>query len=363
VFSAKVPACPDLLTIGAGTVVRSEVAFYGYRAEAGCIRTGRIQLGRDVVVGDASVLDIDVAMGNRSQLGHASCLHTRQVVPAGERWHGSPARPTSTDFRLVEPRRCGALRRVGYSCVQLAVLLGLLGPVGIGLVVVLLTRVPYLTALLGPGNTALLQPAYHRDALLIAVDCRPTGGDTEAEAPGVILGSRNPVIGHDLLEPVVVARVVVRAVGLVGSVARLAHDGGSPQQTGGSIRDTGSRRRQRTWPSRSSGVPRRRAGAGAARRPGAPGARPVHLDLRPRAAAHGTLRNGGADRTPARPHPDKRPQIGTAKDRRAPFGRAEGAGHAETQSPLPGPGRGSDESGCRPGRVLGGNAVLHHQQW
>ena len=169
VFSAKVPACPDLLRIGAGTVVRSEAAFYGYRAVAGRIETGRICLGRDVVVGEASVLDIDVAMKDEAQLGHASCLHSGQVVPAGQRWHGSPAQPTTTDFRLVEPRRCSALRKVVYSCVQLAILLGLVGPIWFGLVVVLLTRVPYLTALLGPGNNALLDPAYYRDAALIAV--------------------------------------------------------------------------------------------------------------------------------------------------------------------------------------------------
>jgi non-ribosomal peptide synthetase-like protein len=169
VFSAKVPACPDLLTVGAGTVVRSDVAFYGYRVEAGRIRTGHIHLGRDVVIGDASVLDIDVVMEDGAQLGHASCLHTGQLVPSGESWHGSPARPTATDFRLVEPRRCSTLRRVVYSCVQLALLVGLLGPVGLGLIVVLLTRVPYLTALLGPGHEAFLQAAYYRDAALFAV--------------------------------------------------------------------------------------------------------------------------------------------------------------------------------------------------
>ena len=146
------PACPDLLTIGAGTVIRSDVAFSGYRAIAGRIQTGRVPLGRDVVVGDASVLDIDVAMEDGAQLGHASCLHAGQVVPAGERWHGSPARPTTTDFRLVEPRRCGTCGGSSYSGVQLAILVGLLGPIGLGLVVVLLTRVPYLAALLGPGN-------------------------------------------------------------------------------------------------------------------------------------------------------------------------------------------------------------------
>src|SRR6185312_11597028 len=115
VFSAKVPACPDLLTIGAGTVVRSDVAFFGYRAVAGRIETGVVVLGRDVVVGEASVLDVDVVMEDGAQLGHASCLRSGQVVPAGGRWHGSPARPTTTDFRLLEPRRCGALRKVVYS--------------------------------------------------------------------------------------------------------------------------------------------------------------------------------------------------------------------------------------------------------
>ena len=89
----------------------------------------------------------------------------------------------------------------------------------------------------------------------------------------------------------------------------------------------------------------------------------MHRDVRPRPAAHGTLRDGGADRTPACPHPGKRPEVGPAKDGGATSGRAEGAGHAEAQPPLPGPGRGSDETGRRPGRVLGGNAVLHGQQW
>ena len=168
VFSAKVPACPDLLTIGAGAVIRSEVAFSGYRAIAGRIQTGRVRLGRDVVVGDASVLDIDVAMEDGAQLGHASCLHAGQVVPAGQRWHGSPARPTTTDYRLVEPRRCSTLRKIVYSGVQLAILVGLLGPIGLGLVVVLLTRVPYLAALLGPGNDGLLRPGLYRDAVVIA---------------------------------------------------------------------------------------------------------------------------------------------------------------------------------------------------
>ena len=45
------------------------------------------------------MLDIGTAMGDGAQLGHASSLHAGQAVPAGERWHGSPAQRTEVDYR------------------------------------------------------------------------------------------------------------------------------------------------------------------------------------------------------------------------------------------------------------------------
>ncbi|WP_312859477.1 Pls/PosA family non-ribosomal peptide synthetase [Pseudonocardia xinjiangensis] len=167
VFSRKVPACPDLLTIGDGTVIRNEVAFSGYRAVAGHIEIGRIDLGRDVVVGDASVLDVDTAMGDGAQLGHASSLQSGQAVPAGQRRHGSPAEPTTTDYRLVEPRRCGSLRRFVYSTVQVVNLLVLFGPLLITLIVWLFTRVPGPAEVLGPGHS-LAEGTLYGDAMLIS---------------------------------------------------------------------------------------------------------------------------------------------------------------------------------------------------
>ena len=93
IFSRHVPVCTDLLTIGDGTVIRKDSFFSCYRAHAGLIQTGAVTLGKNVFIGETTVLDIETSMGDGAQLGHASSLHTGQAVPAGERWHGSPAQP------------------------------------------------------------------------------------------------------------------------------------------------------------------------------------------------------------------------------------------------------------------------------
>ena len=41
-------------------------------------RPGPVTLGRNVFIGEKSVLDIDTAMGDVSQLGHASALYSGQ---------------------------------------------------------------------------------------------------------------------------------------------------------------------------------------------------------------------------------------------------------------------------------------------
>ena len=116
IFSRNVPVCTDLLTIGDGTVIRKDSFFTGYRAHAGVIQTGAVTLGKDVFVGEATVLDIDTSMGDGAQLGHASSLHAGQAVPAGEHWHGSPAqRDRRSTTGRSSPPRCGTLRRAGYA--------------------------------------------------------------------------------------------------------------------------------------------------------------------------------------------------------------------------------------------------------
>jgi len=88
IFSRHVPVCTDLLTIGPDTVIRKESFFGCYRAYAGWIQTGPVTIGRNVFIGEKTVLDINTSMGDVSQLGHASSLHSGQRARPGERWHG-----------------------------------------------------------------------------------------------------------------------------------------------------------------------------------------------------------------------------------------------------------------------------------
>ena len=123
IFSRRVPVCADMLTIGAGTVIRKEAIFNGYRAQAGRIEIGLVTLGRDAFVGERSTLDINTSMGDGAQLGHASALHNGQAVPAGERWHGCPAQRTDVNYVRVATARCGTLRGAAYSVAAVLVVL------------------------------------------------------------------------------------------------------------------------------------------------------------------------------------------------------------------------------------------------
>jgi non-ribosomal peptide synthetase-like protein len=123
ILSRRIPVCTDLLSIGAGTVIRREASFLCYRGQAGRIEIGPVTLGSNVYVGEMSVLDIDTAMGDGAQLGHSSALHSGQAVPAGERWHGSPAQRTDVDHLRVPPARLSTLRRAIAGTLTLLVIL------------------------------------------------------------------------------------------------------------------------------------------------------------------------------------------------------------------------------------------------
>lgn len=168
IFSRNVPVCTDLLTIGAGTVIRKDSFFTGYRAEAGVIQTGSITLGKDVFVGEMSVIDIDTSLGEGAQLGHVSSLHPGQAVRAEEHWHGSPARRTDADYRGVAPARCGLARRFCYGVTQLLAVLLVYLPLAIGGVDLLVERAPRLSALLGTPEMTFTSLTFYRDALAIS---------------------------------------------------------------------------------------------------------------------------------------------------------------------------------------------------
>ncbi|MEU7811619.1 Pls/PosA family non-ribosomal peptide synthetase [Pseudonocardia sp. NPDC049154] len=166
ILTRHIPICTDLITIGAGTVVRKDAYLQGYRVHAGTLQQGPVTLGRDVVVGEKTVLDIGTTMGDGAQLGHASALHRGQMVPAGQSWHGSPAEPTDTDFRAVPPARVSALRKLTYVTSQLVKLFAIYLPLGFGGLFLLLTGVPRLRVLLDAGALGYTTTAFYVDALV-----------------------------------------------------------------------------------------------------------------------------------------------------------------------------------------------------
>ncbi|WP_172442286.1 Pls/PosA family non-ribosomal peptide synthetase [Geodermatophilus sabuli] len=164
ILAKQVPVATDLLTIGDHTVVRRESALPGYRAHAGHIQIGPVTIGRDVLVGEATVLDIDTSIGDGAQLGLRSTLQRGQAVPAGEHWHGNPARRTDVDYRVVPPATCGTRRRVVYSLWQVLTVCLVTLPLGIGGIAMLLLAWPEIGALLDAGPLAFTDPSFYLHA-------------------------------------------------------------------------------------------------------------------------------------------------------------------------------------------------------
>jgi non-ribosomal peptide synthetase-like protein len=178
-LSRNVPVCTDLLTIGDNAVIRKESLLIGYRAHAGWIEMGPVTIGKNAVVGEMTVLDIDTVLGDGAQIGHASSLHAGQSIPDGEHRHGSPARQkTNVDYAAVEPQRCGLLRKTIYFLITMLPAF-LLAPALVAVmanIVIWLAQRPYFAAL---DAAALGHSEFYRDALI---------GSSALFVAGVILG-------------------------------------------------------------------------------------------------------------------------------------------------------------------------------
>ena len=168
ILTKRLPVCTDLLTIGEGTVIRKDVIASGYRAHGGVIQLGAVTLGRDVVVGEGSILDINTAMGDGSQLGHRSSLYAGQAVPRDERWHGTPGRRTDVDFRTVEATPYRPWRRGWFAFTQFLSALGL-GRVMLTIAIALaVLAFPRVAALLEPQPLAFADWSFYAHAVGLA---------------------------------------------------------------------------------------------------------------------------------------------------------------------------------------------------
>ncbi|WP_372457140.1 Pls/PosA family non-ribosomal peptide synthetase [Streptomyces purpurogeneiscleroticus] len=169
IFSKHVPVCTDLLAIGDNTVIRKDAYLGCYRAEAGWIRTGPVTVGTDVHISESTVLDIDSSLGDGAQLGHASSLHSGQRVPAGERWHGTPAQRTEVDYRTtIAATGCTAFTKVTYSLAQLLTAVAVYVPLAIGGASLLLKEIPQFSALTITRPSSMASWEFYREALIVS---------------------------------------------------------------------------------------------------------------------------------------------------------------------------------------------------
>lgn len=165
ILSPALPVCTDLLTVGANTVIRKDSYFLCYRVVAGRVRTGPVTLGRNVHIGEKTVLDIGTSMGDGSQLGHASALFEGQTVPAGLRGHGSPAQPTDVDYVRIPEARCSTLRRAAYGLASLLQLLLVYVPLTAGGGFLLLDLAPRLKSLVDPDLAGMTSVRFYAEAV------------------------------------------------------------------------------------------------------------------------------------------------------------------------------------------------------
>ena len=127
--SRAVPVCTDMISIGENTILRKESLILGFRAQAGYIHTGPIDIGHHSFVGVGSMVDINTRIGNFAQLGHASSLQSGQTIPDNENWHGSPAIPTTADYCKIRNVNPSNVRRVLYEAAQLVSLFLIVTPI------------------------------------------------------------------------------------------------------------------------------------------------------------------------------------------------------------------------------------------
>ena len=211
ILSRSVPVTTDLITIGAGTLIRRGSSLAGYHATSGKLQFGRVTLGRNVFIGEASTLDINTSMGEGAQLGHSSALASGQHVPAGERWHGVPAEPTTTNYQTVASIKLSTARRFLFGLAQL-VFTVVVVPVISGVVVTLLTAIPLVAVYFDPARLQLTGARFYLS--MAAISAIVFFGAT-------LLGLLGMVTLPRLLQPMIRPSRTYRLYGFHYIVARL----------------------------------------------------------------------------------------------------------------------------------------------
>jgi non-ribosomal peptide synthetase-like protein len=90
----------DTLTVGGDSCVGADVGLRGYTVEGGYLHVGNVTVGRGCVIANRSVMQQGSEVGDGAKLDELSLLRTGEVIPARERWAGSPAKPVRSTSPL-----------------------------------------------------------------------------------------------------------------------------------------------------------------------------------------------------------------------------------------------------------------------
>lgn len=87
----------NLIELGDGVVVGSDVHLAGHTVEAGIVRTARIRIGRNATIGIGSVIGIGVVIGEGAQVGALSVVPKYQLLEPGSTYAGPSLRRLERD--------------------------------------------------------------------------------------------------------------------------------------------------------------------------------------------------------------------------------------------------------------------------
>ena len=81
---------PENIEVGEGTLIGYNSLLLGHEFLQGCYRTGKIQIGKGVMIGANCTILPGVKVGDGASVSAMSLVN--RDIPAGQKWGGIPAR-------------------------------------------------------------------------------------------------------------------------------------------------------------------------------------------------------------------------------------------------------------------------------
>lgn len=112
----------DMVTIGNGSSIGVETQILGYRVEDGYLVIAPSEIGRDCFVGMHCTIGLNARMMDGSALDDMSALADNSIVPPGEGWRGSPARPAKVTLPPRQLKKASPARVAAFAVLHLGLI-------------------------------------------------------------------------------------------------------------------------------------------------------------------------------------------------------------------------------------------------